>query len=373
MALDMIHADHRDAARLRQTLREHQADQQRADQSRAARDCDSLDVREPASRRAQRALDDGRDRDDVIARREFRHDAAVCAMDIVLVGDGARANFGDARRGGFEHRGGSVVARRFNSEYQHRVQSAGGGARGAAARRFVGRRRQLRAPRARADRGPRGWCGRAGGGRQECGQPRDADARGQVARTCGERLLIGGRGLGGFARLLETQPFERVGFAEPRGIRGEPDFRALEERLRLPVVPARDVRAAEVEVRVRVARIDRNRMRQLANRVVSVAALELDALLLGDSQRCGARGSWRGGDQRRQRRVADLRRRRDRADVDRRRDFGGNCRTACRSWRRWHWRTGASGVGGRRLPGRHGGPVAGIGICIGICVGGGRS
>jgi hypothetical protein len=41
-------------------------------------------------------------------------------MDVVLIGYRARANVGDARGGGFEHRGRSVVARRFNSEYQHR-------------------------------------------------------------------------------------------------------------------------------------------------------------------------------------------------------------------------------------------------------------
>ena len=120
MTLDMIHADHRDAARLRESLRKHQADQQRAHQAGTARDCDSFDVREAASGGVQRALDNRRDRDDVIPRREFRHDAAVCAMDVVLIRDSARTNFSDARHGGFEHRGGRVVARRFNSEYQHR-------------------------------------------------------------------------------------------------------------------------------------------------------------------------------------------------------------------------------------------------------------
>jgi len=42
-------------------------------------------------------------------------------------------------------------------------------------------------------------------------------------------------------------------------------------------------------------------MRQLANRVIGMTAIELDALLLGDPQRRGAAGIGRAGDQRRER------------------------------------------------------------------------
>src|SRR5215469_74136 len=90
--LDMVDTDHRLARRLHQALRAHQADQQRADEARPAGHGDTIDVAEGAPGGFYRALNQGHDRDDVIARRELGHDSTVGAVDVVLVGDAAGAH-----------------------------------------------------------------------------------------------------------------------------------------------------------------------------------------------------------------------------------------------------------------------------------------
>src|SRR5207249_1583442 len=91
MPLDMVDRGHRDAEALREPLGAHQADQQRADQSRTAGHRDTAKVAERASRCLQRLLDHGQDGDDVVARGQFRNDAAVTGRAKLTSGAGSAA------------------------------------------------------------------------------------------------------------------------------------------------------------------------------------------------------------------------------------------------------------------------------------------
>ena len=110
MPLDVIDADERKPGRLRKALRAHQADQQRADQPGSARDRDTADISQFAIGLRHRALNNRHHRDHMIARGEFRDDSAIEPMDVVLIRDGAGANFSDAGAFGFENRGRGIIA-----------------------------------------------------------------------------------------------------------------------------------------------------------------------------------------------------------------------------------------------------------------------
>ena len=96
MALDMIDADERKTGRLREALRAHQADQQRADQSRPARDRDAVDI----ARACIRAVASARSITGMIVTTWLRDASSgtippYSAMDVVLIGDRAGADLGD--------------------------------------------------------------------------------------------------------------------------------------------------------------------------------------------------------------------------------------------------------------------------------------
>ena len=110
MALDVVDADHRQTAGLRQSLGEHQSDQQRSDQAGSARHGDRVQVAEAASGGLQRLPYHRQDRDDVIARGELGHDSAVAGVNQVLIGDRAGADARLARAPGFDNRRRRVVA-----------------------------------------------------------------------------------------------------------------------------------------------------------------------------------------------------------------------------------------------------------------------
>ena len=116
MALEVMHADERHPGDPRDRLRRLQPDEQRADEPGRIRHRDAVDFGERASGAFERGLHDGHDVQDVRARCELRHDAAVTLVDLVLRRDHIRAHDAsivDDRRGG-------LVARALEPEHAKR-------------------------------------------------------------------------------------------------------------------------------------------------------------------------------------------------------------------------------------------------------------
>ena len=76
--------------RPRERLRRGDADEQRADEARAARDADEVDVVERRVRLAERLPDDRQHELEVPPRRDLRHDAAEARVELGLRGDDVR-------------------------------------------------------------------------------------------------------------------------------------------------------------------------------------------------------------------------------------------------------------------------------------------
>ncbi len=118
--LDVVDADERLSAGVRERLRVADADEQRADEPRSARDGDSVDLVDRDARLVERLVDDRADLLEVLARRDLGHDAPVDAVRRDLRRDDVRANMAavldDGRRG--------LIARRLDAEHQaHRYST----------------------------------------------------------------------------------------------------------------------------------------------------------------------------------------------------------------------------------------------------------
>ena len=102
------------------------ADEQRADEARALRHRDRVDVRPATAALGQRALDDAADVADVLARRELRHDAAPLAVNLDLRGDDVRADRARPRRvAGLRDDGRRrLVARGLDAEDGHQAAAS---------------------------------------------------------------------------------------------------------------------------------------------------------------------------------------------------------------------------------------------------------
>jgi hypothetical protein len=91
MPVQVVDRDERKAARPRERLCSGKADEQRADEPRALRDCDPVDVVERCARLRERFAHDGRDELEMPARRDLRHDAAEARVQVGLRCDDVRA------------------------------------------------------------------------------------------------------------------------------------------------------------------------------------------------------------------------------------------------------------------------------------------
>src|SRR5690606_23048982 len=112
VAFEVVDAEQRFAGRQRQPFGVVDADQQRADQPRPARDRDSVDAVVADAGVAYRLLPDDADRLDVRPRGGFREHAAVLRVNVDLRGDDVRDDglaIQHNRRGGF-------VARTLDAE-----------------------------------------------------------------------------------------------------------------------------------------------------------------------------------------------------------------------------------------------------------------
>ena len=90
VALEVIDADERNAARPGERLARREADEERADQPGPGRRRDEADVLEPDARGRERLLERGRQVLEVRARRDLGHDAAVARVRRELRGDHVR-------------------------------------------------------------------------------------------------------------------------------------------------------------------------------------------------------------------------------------------------------------------------------------------
>jgi hypothetical protein len=114
VAVEMVDRDERQAARPRDRLRRGEADEERADQPRALRHGDAIDLLERRVRLRERLADDGRHELEVPSRRDLRHDSAVASVQLGLRGDDVRADLAFVR----DERRGGLVARRLDPEDQ---------------------------------------------------------------------------------------------------------------------------------------------------------------------------------------------------------------------------------------------------------------
>ena len=79
VAVEVVDGHERQPARGRERLGAGEPDEQRADEPRAPRDRDALDVVEPRAGPGERVVDDRVDQLEVMARGDLGHDAAVAS------------------------------------------------------------------------------------------------------------------------------------------------------------------------------------------------------------------------------------------------------------------------------------------------------
>ncbi|MBV6418065.1 MAG: hypothetical protein CMLOHMNK_02845 [Steroidobacteraceae bacterium] len=84
MPLEMVHVDGRHAPRVREAARERGAGQQRTDETGTRRAGDAVDVTAIRTGRRERLAHERHEAAHMIARGEFRHDAAIEAMQVDL-------------------------------------------------------------------------------------------------------------------------------------------------------------------------------------------------------------------------------------------------------------------------------------------------
>ena len=88
--MQMVDRDERKAPRPRDRLRGRDADEERADEARPARDRHRVDSVQRRAGLDERLLDHRRDELEMPARRDLRHDASVARVEIGLGGDDVR-------------------------------------------------------------------------------------------------------------------------------------------------------------------------------------------------------------------------------------------------------------------------------------------
>ena len=115
---EMVDRDERDAARPGHGLRRREADEERTDQARTARDADALDVGHLSTRLGECLADDRADELQVAAGGDLRDDAAVPAVEVGLRGDDGGEHPAFPR----DDRSGGLVARRLDAQ-DHAVSS----------------------------------------------------------------------------------------------------------------------------------------------------------------------------------------------------------------------------------------------------------
>ena len=86
VALEVVDRDERQVARPRDRLGGRDADEQRADEARALRDADAVDVVEPSPASSSASRDHRRDQLEVAPRRDLGHHAAVPRVKVRLRG-----------------------------------------------------------------------------------------------------------------------------------------------------------------------------------------------------------------------------------------------------------------------------------------------
>ena len=124
VALEVIDRDERDAEAVGEALRAGDADQQRADESRAGGDRDRSTSLHAQLRVVERARDQRKEMLQMFARGDLRHDAAERLMPLDLRGDEIHAHTAVA----LEQRDRGFIAGGFDAE-DHGWQSAAGGSR----------------------------------------------------------------------------------------------------------------------------------------------------------------------------------------------------------------------------------------------------
>ena len=112
---EVIDPDDRKPAHERDGLGRLDPDEERADEPGPSRDGDRVDRAEASVHGGERLLDHRHHVDEVRARRELRHDAAVGSVH----GGLARDDVGDDRPVLAHHGGGGLVARRLDAQDQH--------------------------------------------------------------------------------------------------------------------------------------------------------------------------------------------------------------------------------------------------------------
>ncbi len=111
----MMDADERQSPSVRDRFSDLQRDEERADEPRSARHRDRVDVGQADPSSLERLRDDGHHVDDVVARGELGHDAAVLGVDVDLRGD----HVGEDVRAVLDNRRGGLVARALEAEHFH--------------------------------------------------------------------------------------------------------------------------------------------------------------------------------------------------------------------------------------------------------------
>jgi len=112
VAVEVVDRDERQPPRPRERLRHGEPDEEGADQPRALRHGDAVDVVERRARLGERLADHRRDELEMPPRRDLGHDAAVPRVEVGLRGDDARAHLPVIR----DERRGRLVATRFQAE-----------------------------------------------------------------------------------------------------------------------------------------------------------------------------------------------------------------------------------------------------------------
>ena len=110
----MVDGRQRKPQRPRERLRGREPDEERADEPRAPRDRDALEIGQLGSGLAERLPDHGRHELEVPPRRDLRHDPAVARMEVGLGGDDVRPDLAVVR----DQRRRGLVTRRLEPEDQ---------------------------------------------------------------------------------------------------------------------------------------------------------------------------------------------------------------------------------------------------------------
>ncbi len=119
MRLQMIDREKRLSSRQREAFARHQPDEHTADEARARRRGDPVEIGDPQLRFLQGARDQMVDRLDMGARGDLRHHAAIGGMGGDLAHDLVAEDFAAPFRAQPNHRGGGFVASGLDAQNAH--------------------------------------------------------------------------------------------------------------------------------------------------------------------------------------------------------------------------------------------------------------